>query len=673
MDVVLLGVFLLGCGSRTEPGDRTASPPQAEFLVGADQVLPAAIVGEPYAASVHVSGGDPPYAFALTGEGDFPGGLSLAPDGEVAGTPAQAGTFVFQVVAEDTAGRSKRMLVTLEVVLEPLVARCGETLSGTFTGSAFGLEGPDLTDLDDIAWLGVELPHDDTTRVELVFENTAVATLYVERPAELVGSWDIAAHYVGVYLNPAYTDMTVAIDAGTTPSLSGYDTQALLPLLLVGSSEGSWELKVVCTDGPIFVQLPQYPAELGTELDVDYEVYGDNAGVRISTEDPLPDWMVWDEATGKVTGTAVETGGWEFTIVAETEDGRRREERSILGVFDVTEVGCGDLVPIDVEEGYFDGEFYAYYDPRGFEVFRLPVDASISSFDLGLGGSDGYYLGLAFPEDEDFKFYGGAERLYVSPPDLALLTVDPRSYPAVGHYADAGLAYVSASTIGKDRSLTLQVTCSSAPRPELAGLPVLEPLVPVDRALPAVGGSPPLTWSARGLPAGLDLTPEGVLEGTTATAGTWEVELTVEDKLGLQATDTYTLYVGSDEACAGYAPIACDDVVPGTFTDVYTTDGSGPDSTTVFCFVDRGEWLGYEIDSEDATLRVDVADPGRTALEMFGEAAGTYVAYVDPGSSEGVTVDPWSWPDGDDYLDLPVLVALRAYAPGDWTAHLVCQ
>ena len=94
-------------------------------------------------------------------------------------------------------------------------------------------------------------------------------------------------------------------------------------MVLVAQSPGDWALTVACTDGPVFVDLAQYPTELGQPLLYDYQVYGDNAGIRIWTEDPLPDWMIWDEATGVITGTAEEPGAWEFTVIAESVVGPR--------------------------------------------------------------------------------------------------------------------------------------------------------------------------------------------------------------------------------------------------------------------------------------------------------------------------------------------------------------
>jgi hypothetical protein len=371
----------------------------------------------------------------------------------------------------------------------------------------------------------------------------------------------------------------------------------------------------------------------------------------------------------------MEPGTWEFTVIAEALDGRRREERAIVSVYEVLEVQCGQTVPLVVEESYFDGDFYAFYDPRGFAVYRLPLlDADqVSEIELSVTGSDGHYLGLSEPDPGWMNFYGAAERLYVTEP--ATLSVSPRSYPALGHYlsSEDQAMYFSVGSIGVGLEMSVSVTCHEQPRPDLAALPVIQPLQAESFSLDALGGTPPYTWSADGLPSGITLDSDGTLHGQTGAIGTYEVSVTVEDDAGSQTTEPHTLYVGNDEACAPYTPIQCGDTLDGTFTTPYYSDSNGPSSTRVFCLVEDDKALGFEIYADDGELRVDVADPGRTSLEMFEAEMGTYVAWVDQDSSEGLGIDSFSWPSLDDYEDLPVLVAVRAYNPGAWTVHLVCQ
>lgn len=58
--------------------------------------LPPATVGTPYATALQITGGTPPYRFAVI-SGQMPPGLHLDDTGAIAGTPRVAGTYNFQV------------------------------------------------------------------------------------------------------------------------------------------------------------------------------------------------------------------------------------------------------------------------------------------------------------------------------------------------------------------------------------------------------------------------------------------------------------------------------------------------------------------------------------------------------------------------------------------------
>ncbi len=663
------------CTPVAEPADgRTELPPVDDaFLVAADQLLPGGVVGVAYEAPLEVSGGTAPYAWSVGAEQELPGGLVLWPEGVIRGTPSEAGEHRFGVTVVDAEGRTKSLVVTLTVRLDPQTVSCGGSIGGTFSGSAMDFGGPDFDALDNLAWIGVEVPSDDTQRVELVFTVQSPASVYVQLPAEPLGSWNLEDEYRQYFLSPPVSQRVVRIDPGTNPSLSGYQSQPIIPALLVAQGPGEWSLDVVCTDGPVFERLPQYPTELGTEIAIDYDVYGSPAGVRIYTEDPLPDWMQWDETTGRVSGIAEEPGAWEITVVAETEDGRRREGRSIIGVYEVRPAQCGDRLPIELEENYFEGEFGSYWDPRGYAVHRLELDGvPVSAIDLRADAGDGHYLGITEPEPGWLKFFASGEQV-ASSGGPAQLRIDPRTYPASRHYVQDGELYVISAPTQTLTTYQLSIDCDLGPRTDLAALPVVEPFIPVDYPLPVIGGAPPFVFSAIGLPEGLSVR-NGKLQGTTSELGVFDVLLDVEDATGAASAESYPLYATPEDACFDATPIQCGESVSGTFTATYFADGNGPSSSEVFCYLDRdGRSLGWEVYSDDGELRVDVGDPGATVATMWNQSRYTYAAYVESGSSEGVALNPWSWPRLTDYDQAAVRLAVRAYNPGDWTVTLSCE
>jgi hypothetical protein len=85
------------------------------------------------------SGGSPPYTWAATGV--LPPGLTLGPDGALSGTPTQAGTFSFSVVATDSApapekGPALAVQVTINSV-PPLVLSASPAPPPAVDGAAY--------------------------------------------------------------------------------------------------------------------------------------------------------------------------------------------------------------------------------------------------------------------------------------------------------------------------------------------------------------------------------------------------------------------------------------------------------------------------------------------------------------------------------------------------------
>jgi len=79
--------------------------------------LPAGTVGWTYDATVEASGGEAPYAWAVS-SGSLPPGLALSDAGTLGGTPALAGVFPFTVQATGSNGLSSKRPFTIEITGE---------------------------------------------------------------------------------------------------------------------------------------------------------------------------------------------------------------------------------------------------------------------------------------------------------------------------------------------------------------------------------------------------------------------------------------------------------------------------------------------------------------------------------------------------------------------------
>lgn len=79
--------------------------------------LPAGQVGRPYIARLQASRGAPPYAWRVT-DGALPGGLRLAEDGALSGSPAAAGDFDFEATVTDVEGEQSAADYTMTVLAD---------------------------------------------------------------------------------------------------------------------------------------------------------------------------------------------------------------------------------------------------------------------------------------------------------------------------------------------------------------------------------------------------------------------------------------------------------------------------------------------------------------------------------------------------------------------------
>ncbi|HEY3044635.1 MAG TPA: putative Ig domain-containing protein, partial [Vicinamibacterales bacterium] len=84
-----------------------------------------------------------------------------------------------------------------------------------------------------------------------------------------------------------------------------------------------------------------------------------------------------------------------------------------------------------------------------------------------------------------------------------------------------------------------------------AALPAGQAGQPYSAAIQALGGTPPLTFSATGLPGGITIgSATGALSGTTGIAGDFPVSVTVADAASQSATRTYALHIDPGPAAS---------------------------------------------------------------------------------------------------------------------------
>lgn len=126
--------------------------------------LPAGEVGTPYALSLSVRGGVPPYAWSLRWPAATPGGLSTSTEGMLSGVPGQAGEYPVTIAVADaqtpprTASRDLALTVTPRLgPVEPLqIATSG--LPDAEQGAAYRAELVAFGGTPPYVWSARSLP-----------------------------------------------------------------------------------------------------------------------------------------------------------------------------------------------------------------------------------------------------------------------------------------------------------------------------------------------------------------------------------------------------------------------------------------------------------------------------------------------------------------------------------
>jgi len=116
------------------PGTRAYTMNVACPVISLAQVsLPDAQKNVAYAQTFTASGGTPPYRFSISA-GTLPSGLTLAPNGDLAGVPTVNGTYLFTVTATDAFNCSGSAPFTLSVFTDPAVSRILPMTAGLCLG-----------------------------------------------------------------------------------------------------------------------------------------------------------------------------------------------------------------------------------------------------------------------------------------------------------------------------------------------------------------------------------------------------------------------------------------------------------------------------------------------------------------------------------------------------------
>ncbi|MBT3219053.1 MAG: hypothetical protein HN348_08180, partial [Proteobacteria bacterium] len=324
------------------------------------------------------------------------------------------------------------------------------------------------------------------------------------------------------------------------------------------------------------------------------------------------------------------------------------------------------------EQGFRDGRLNYWYAPRGFAVFRTPLDDSLSTVTAELAGTDAGTI--YFLDESGESLWGGGPSVSTWSGGRLEVELSPWSYPQLASYDR--YAWFLAGNYHGSPELTVSVDCDRSGQPARPGLPILQTPGETVRTIETVGGTGPRTFSASGLPNGVRLSSDGILTAQSPEPGKSDVKIKIFDALGASSSTTMPLYVGGEAACEDYERLKCGEQASGTFTLSIWDDPSHGESTRTFCLLDDATEATYVTVVSEAiestNIGIAAVYPGRRPDDFLDDGEGRYILYVDPGDTSGAVLADDSSPPLGGYDEFPLFLVVNSFTPGDWTLELDC-
>ena len=263
---------------------------------------------------------------------------------------------------------------------------------------------------------------------------------------------------------------------------------------------------------------------------------------------------------------------------------------------------------------------------KSFSVVVNPPSLSITVGAQPPGGT----VGVAYSQTLPLVANGGTPPITWSVTAGAVpgLTFNPATLVLSGTPTTAGsftLTIQAADSAGLTASRGINITIAPAALSITTARALPDVLLSASylQTLTATGGTPPYTWSASGLPAGLTLNAaQGVISGTAAAAGNFGIAITVTDSTLAHVSDRFTLNVilpatptftlsGLPQTVSPAQQIALDLSVGASFPApitgqailIFSPDSGLPDRTVVFA--SGGTTVNFTVPAGSTTIQPD--------------------------------------------------------------------
>lgn len=133
---VLVGTYPGGTSPETSANNFALEEIDQPLSIVTGATLPGGIQGVSYSVTLSATGGRSPYDWTIT-SGGLPGGLNLAGDGEISGTPSAAGTFSFTATVTDDLGTDEARAFTLVIAATDVSITTASALPDGIVGGTY--------------------------------------------------------------------------------------------------------------------------------------------------------------------------------------------------------------------------------------------------------------------------------------------------------------------------------------------------------------------------------------------------------------------------------------------------------------------------------------------------------------------------------------------------------
>lgn len=598
-------------------------PPPVRIEIG--DIVPSAIRGEDYSATISASGGTAPYRFTVA-SGRLPAGITLdETTGILSGAATDIGTFGFVIAAQDSAGNRGDRSFALTIAPPAFAPQFPETIPAA-TGSTY-------------------------------YE----ASLAITGPAPLTYAITDGSLPPGLSLDPS-----TGLLSGTPTAAGNFAFAVTVTNGYGQSASQNLDLTVAV---PTFGAAGSLPAATGgVPYDAQLSISGGTDPYRFALTSTLPDGITFDPATGSFSGTPTVAGSFPISVEVTDANGFASTitleltiaipALAIDGTPPAARVGTNFSFTPTVTGGTPDYSFAILsgslpagltLDPATGTIAGTPTLATTTSFTLVATDANGFSVNRSFAFD---------------------VATNQGTVQLPGSLADAqvGLAYTgSAGSTGGTAPLSYSISQGTLPEgltlnaatgaiegtPERAGtylftitvtdaenrinsehytLAVAPPSLEITGDFPQAllgqnyrdgitvsGGIGPYTFALSNAPRDLTIDPNtGVISGIPRQQGTFDVVISVTDAAGhrMQLASSITVQHQpvalllrdiAPEAATGTAYLSSVAATNGIGPITYiVTAGSLPEG--IILDANSGELSGTPLVAGDADFTIEATD-----------------------------------------------------------------